>query len=329
MPARSSRLLPAVLLGIALSAMLAPVLAEDIEPGKVYRLVLTNGREVFGQVTELRDSYKVTEGTGITATYKKSQVRDIIAVEEEVPDEHDLRREITDAEIDEILGSESVEDLYVWDYIQEVDVSGPLDLDQESLQEMLKYAGKSARWLDTPHFLCVYTSDIAEARKLVSRLEIVYRWNVTFMRMYDIPPVKPEHKFEIFYFGTYDEFVKYATLCGHMAEGAAGFYMRTNNRCAFFEMSTYPAVAALLARASDTNVPFEERRKLRNQVERWRNYTNLEVVQHESTHAIHFNLGVFPKGTSVGKWMTEGLCVQFEVPPTQEGGSFGDRKSVV
>ena len=47
------------------------------------------------------------------------------------------------------------------------------------------------------------------------------------------------------------------------------------------------------------------------------------MVQHEATHAIHFNIGVFPKEARIGKWMTEGLCVQFEVPPTQEGGSFG------
>jgi hypothetical protein len=50
---------------------------------------------------------------------------------------------------------------------------------------------------------------------------------------------------------------------------------------------------------------------------------NLTVIQHESTHAIHFNLGVFPKEADIGNWMVEGLCVQFEVPPTQEGGSFG------
>ena len=43
----------------------------------------------------------------------------------------------------------------------------------------------------------------------------------------------------------------------------------------------------------------------------------------EATHAIHFNIGVFPKEARIGKWMIEGLCVQFEVPPTQEGGSFG------
>ena len=320
---RTVHLFSFVLLGAVISATLMPALAQDIEEGKDYRLVLTNGREVVGKVTELRDAYKVKEGNGIVATYKKSQVRALIPVEAESFDESDLRRKITDAEIDEILGSESVEDLYVWDYIQEVDLLEPLHFDQESLQEMLKFAGKEAKWLDTPHFVCVYTSDAAPARKLVSRLEIVYRWNVAFMRMYNIPAQRPERKFELFYFGTYDEFVKYATLCGHMAEGAAGFYMRTNNRCAFFDNTTYPPVAALLARASSADTPLEERRRLKNQAERWANFFNLGVVQHEATHAIQFNVGIFPKGAPTGKWMTEGLCVQFEVPPTQEGGSFG------
>jgi hypothetical protein len=108
-----------------------------------------------------------------------------------------------------------------------------------------------------------------------------------------------------------------------MAEGAAGFYMRDNNRCAFFDNLTYPPVARTIEALQDKSVPFERRRKLENELERWANYFNLAVVQHEATHAIQFNVGIFPKEAPTGKWMTEGLCVQFEVPPTQEGGSFG------
>jgi len=316
-----------LLIGVIAAATLAPALAQEgVEAGKIYRVLLTNNKEVVGEVTELEDVYKVKMAGGtIIQTFKKSQVRELIPLDEERSDveEGTLRRRITDAEIEEILGSESVEDLYVWDYIEQIDLMEELDLDEESLAEMKRYAGRHARWLETAHLVCVYTSEPAAARRLVARLEIVYKWNVTFMRLFGIPPKRPEHKLEVFYFGTYDEFVGYATLCGHMAQGAAGFYMRDNNRCAFFDMETYPPVAALLKALKGKNVPFETRRRLQNGIDRWANFYNLEVVQHESTHAIQFNIGIFPKGARTGKWMTEGLCVQFEVPPTQEGGSFG------
>ncbi|MFQ5805694.1 MAG: DUF1570 domain-containing protein [Phycisphaerae bacterium] len=323
----TARLFALLLIGGIATATLAPALAEEgVEDGKVYRVILTNGKEIVGEVTELEGVYKVKTASGkITQTIRKSQVRQLIPVDEEpsAADKSSLRRRITDAEIEEILGSESVEDLYVWDYIEPIDLMDELDWDEESVQEMKRYAGRQAKWLETPHFVCVYTSQPAAARRLVARLEIVYKWNVTFMRLFDIPPRKPEHKLEIFYFGTHDEYSAYATLNGFSGSGALGFYMRTNNRCAFFDMNTYPPVAAALKASKDKRLPLQERRRLKNRYERYANFMNLAVIQHEATHAMHFNLGVFPKEAQIGNWMTEGLCVQFEVPPTQEGGSFG------
>jgi hypothetical protein len=327
---RTACLLAFLLVGVLATATLAPALAlEGVEEGQVYRVLLTNGKELVGEVVELEDAYQVKmAGGAITQTIKKSRVRDLIPLEQgdAAPGKGSLRRsaaDITDAEIEEILGSESVEDMYVWDYIEQIDLMEELDLDEESLEVMKRYAGRQANWLKTPHFVCVYTSGPAEARKLVGRLEMVYKWNATFVRLFGIPPRKPEHKLEIFYFATYDEFTGYATLNGWSGSGALGFYMPTNNRCAFFDMNTYPEVAAALEASRDGRRPIQERRRLKNQYERYANFMNLAVIQHEATHAIHFNLGVFAKEADIGNWMVEGLCVQFEVPPTQEGGSFG------
>ena len=88
-------------------------------------------------------------------------------------------------------------------------------------------------------------------------------------------------------------------------------------------MSTWPPVAQALARSEDPSVPHQERLKLKNKCVRWSDWMNLEVIQHEATHAIQFNIGIFPKYGSIGKWMTEGLCVQFEVAPGVAGGSLG------
>ncbi len=327
MSKRTTCLCGVVLVAMIVAAAAAPAPAdEQVQEGKRYRLVLTNSKEVVGTVTEVGDAYKVKVAPGITRTIRKSQVRGMILLEEEQSTgEHGdaLRHRITDEEIKAILGDESVEDLYVWEYVKPVDLTEPLDLDRESLEEMARFAGREAKWLETDHFVCVYTSDHRAARKLVARLETVYKWNATFARLFDVPVRKPEHKLELFYFGTQKEYVTYATLCGWMAQGAAGFYMRDNNRCAFFDNATYPHIARRLKEMEDGNVPFERRRKLQNEIQRWANYVNLMVVQHEATHAIHFNIGIFPAEARIGKWMTEGLCVQFEVPPTQEGGSFG------
>ena len=266
---RTTCLFGALLVGVIVTAALAD---EEIQEGKLYRLILTNNKEIVGAVTELEDAYKVQVASGITQTIKKSRVRSLVPLDDEGSHEGghggSLRHRITDEEIEVILGDESVKDLYVWEYVEKVDLMEPLDLDLESLAEMKLFAGRQGKWLDTDHFVCVYTSDHKAARQLVSRLEMVYKWNVTFMRLFGIPPVRPEHKLEIFYFGTYDEFVTYATLCGWMAQGAAGFYMPTNNRCAFFDNLTFPRVARTLEALKDKNVPFERRRRLQNELDR-------------------------------------------------------------
>ena len=318
-----------LLAGTIVLGSLSPVLAEDeIQPGKTYRVVRTDGKEVIGEVTEVGNVYKVKVASKITMTLKKSQVRELILLEDEQPEDSEtgerrLPAEITKAELDEILGDESVEDLYVWDYIEQVDLMEPLTTNEDSVRLMQQYAGREAKRLETPHFVFVYTSEPGAARKLAARLETVYKWNVTFMRMFDIPPKKPDHRLEVFYFNTFEEYSTYQTLNGFREMSALGFYMRTNNRCAFFDMNTWPPVAAALAGSNNPNLSYQERLRMKNEYKRWSDWMNIGVVQHEATHAIQFNIGIFPKGGDTGKWMTEGLCVQFEVAPSITGGSLG------
>ncbi len=326
---RTACLFALLLIGVVIIATSAPVRAnDDIEDGKTYRVVRTNGKEVVGEVTELGNVYKVKVASGITVTLKKSEVREIISLESEQPaaidvDHRRLAMEITDAEIEQILGDESVEDLYVWEYIEQVDLMEPLELDEESVRIMERYAGREGKRLITPHFVFVYTSSPGAARRLAARLETVYKWNVTFMRLFAIPPKKPDSKLEVFYFNTYEEYGAYQTLNGFKSMGALGFYYSLNNRCAFFDMNTWPPVAAALAGSTDTSRPYKERMKLKNEYKRWSDWMNIAVVQHEATHSIQFNIGIFPQRGNIGKWMIEGLCVQFEVAPSITGGSLG------
>lgn len=301
----------------------------EIEPGKTYRVIRTNNKEVVGTIEDLGDSYEITVGTNIVMKLRKNEVRELIPVGDADEAAADglsaggLTQLVTPAEIEDILGAESVEDLYVWEHVQRVDLMAPLETDWDSVNVMKRYAGQGAKVLETPHFVFVYTSDIASARRLAGRLETVWKWNCIFADMFKIPVQRPDHKLEVFYFKDYKEYEAYQTLNGFMTMGALGFYMRTNNRCAFFDMNTWPPVAAALEASRDPNRTPQERLKMKNEYKNWSDWMNIEVVQHEATHAIHFNIGIFPREGDAGKWMTEGLCVQFEVSPSITGGSFG------
>jgi hypothetical protein len=316
-----------------LASLILPLAAfgqTQIESGKTYRVVRTTGQELVGEVKDLGDSYEIKVGTGIVTTLRKNEVRELIAVgggdeEGEAGEASDrgLTQLISDADVKTMLGDESVEDLYVYEYVQRADLISPLDTDWDSVEIMKRYAGQGAKVLETPHFVFVYTSAIAPARKLAGRLETVWKWNAIFADMFNIPVQRPDHKLEVYYFKNFDEYHAYQTLNGFMEMNALGFYMRTNNRCAFFDMNTWPPVARRIEAAKDPKLPPQDRLKAKNQLQNWAEWNNVMVVQHEATHAIQFNIGVFPREGDAGKWMTEGLCVQFEVSPGITGGSFG------
>lgn len=310
----------------AISAQsLSPARAEDrVQNGKTYRLVLTTGRQVVGAVTELDEAYRVTVSPGITITLKKSQVRELTVVDAESGGEGGLRRrEITDEEIAEILGSELLEDLGAWEWIEEIDLAQPLPTNPESLEQMERIAGQQARVHETDHFVLVYTSSDEQARRMAARFEAAYKWRVWFLDKMGVKPVRPEHKLEMFFFGTFAEFQAYQALHGNIAPGVLGFWSPTDNRSAFFDCDYFPPIAAANQRYSDPDVDARIRRRGRNLVNRWVGAFNMEVVQHEAGHHIDFNIGFFPQWGDVPRWLPEGLTQMFEVPPSRMGAAFG------
>ena len=212
-----------------------------------------------------------------------------------------------------------------------------LEYDEDSAEDMCRLAGvpnDEEHVLRKPHFVLVYTTTKPKALKLASRLEAVYRWNVKFLRMIDVPLVQSESKLEIFYFGTHKEFQAYATNIGAgSVAGVLGFYRPDLNRSAFFDLETYPPAARWLEMAEDTSRPFKDRQFARNSIRRWVDFNNVEVIQHEAGHHIHFNIGLFPRDLWVGleyenvdllpRWLVEGTTMMFEFPPTAAGASLG------
>jgi hypothetical protein len=312
---------------------LVAVARADIE-GR-YRIDLMNGSYVEGDVKELPDgSYEVKTKYGVVVTVKKSEVRGLRPLDEAAPSDAvapdaaagtgaALRREISDAEIDQVLAGIVVRADESLVGADRDELLADLPVNEESLAEMKRIAGPECKVLPKPHFVMVYTSTNEGAQKLASRLESIYRWKVQFMRMMKAPVHRPESKLEIYYFGTHKEFL----AIGNMPQ-AAGFYRPDDNRSYFFDNMTDPHIAPYVERSKDKTTPWPERQRLRNRIARFVEAANLEVIQHETGHHIDFNFGLFPRNgltrkASVPLWLVEGTTMMFEVPPSTAGASLG------
>lgn len=319
---------------LSLLALPQTASAEDLGRCKVHRI---NKAAIVGDVKLEGDTYVIEvrgdRGAKRIERIPKTQVTrvekldaaDATASEAGAPAAAgSTRAGITSAMIEQILGSEHVEisSLDAEDF-EVIDFSVELPDDNPSVQEMLRIAGPKAKVHKTAHFVFVYTSDKDSAARLAARLESVYSWNLKYAERFKIPIHVPKAKLEIFYFGTFEEYDAYQTINGFRSGGAIGFYTWTNNRSAFFNMLTYPPYKNLLDRVNDANMDGREKLRIRNYIDRRVEHENLEVVQHEAAHHIHFNLGIFSALARPPRWMSEGLATIFECPPTKFGASFG------
>lgn len=312
----------------------APALKQEAPSAPVQqRIVRTDGRVFEGEVTETADAYQVKvksgEKSSITVTIKKSDVKQITRLEpEKVSGPSDTVAgtrlpTISNEEIADILGETPA-------FLKNVSANpykilrDKLETDQDSVDEMLKIAGKKAQQYETLHFVFVYTSDRSQAVTLAAKLEGIYDWVIRYMEQLDIPPKRPKAKLEVYFFGTHEEFKAYQTLHGGYNLGILGLYYPTTNRSGFFEMHTWPPVARTLEMLKEKGIDPARRRKMNNELDEFSVFHNLEVVQHEAGHQVHFNLGIFPmRWEGVPRWAVEGLATMFEVPQSSQGGSLG------
>ena len=233
------------------------------------------------------------------------------------------RREITDEEIDAVLvGITATPDEALVGAARD-ELEAELPLNEASLEEMKKTAGREAKVMLKPHFVLVYTAEEESTRQLASRVEAIYRWKVQYMRMLELPAQRPEYKLEIFYFGTQEEFL----ATGGRPE-YAGYWTPVENRSFFYDGRAHPEIVEAVKRSKEKGVPYEERQRLRNRIERFMEHQNLEVVQHEVGHHIDHNYGLIPRNSNLRtagypRWLTEGTTMLFEVPPSTAGASLG------
>lgn len=328
---RSILLTAALAIGLSFAFVPTTASAQD-EMGRC-KLHRVNKSPVEGKVTLEGDTYVIELDNGAVMRLKKSEVVKLERMPEKPADTaapdapkdgNPFASNISEEMIKQVLGSEEFESTVLDpEDFRSVDARSALPLDQPSLQEMLLIAGPKGKVLQTDHFVFVYTSPFSMARNLASRLESVYEWCVKYSEMFKIPIVRPLAKLEIYFFGTFDEYMAYQATNGMQSAGAIGFYMPTVNRSAFFDMNTYIAYAGIQRALKDPRVPGDRKAKLKAWLDRTVEHENLEVVQHEAAHHIHFNLGIFHWIARPPRWMSEGLATMFEVPPSEFGASFG------
>lgn len=334
----------ASILVLAAGVLVATSAGDETKIKGRYRIYLLNGNSLEGDVTQLADgSYQVENVNGkkgVTATVRRNQVARVVPIEEEkaepapAPDapggslKHapGRRRPIADTEIQEILEGVKAEVDPEALGVKIADLSAPLPKDDDSAKDMHRLANSDKEWI-TDHFLMVYTGPDKEARSLGSRLESVWRWNVKFIQMLQLPARRPEHKLEVFFFDKYEDFRSYSLAQGDdVSGGVLGYYRPDWNRSHFFNMETYPYVVARLEALKGQRGP--EVARVRANVQGWIDYENVSVIQHEAGHHIHFNIGLFPRATLSSdnpcpRWLVEGTTMLFEFPQNVAGAGIG------
>ena len=323
-----SMLLAAALAGGVIFAY--PASADGDKKSGRYRIVLMNNSVVEGDLQEVDGGYKIKNKYGMIITLRKGEIRrmeklgpskDAAAVGDGSENPLDDRiGKISEEDILRILGDDEIDEADVES--AETDLS-PLPTDQASLAEMRRIAGSAANVWETDHFILLYTSDRKMARKLGSRLESVYEWCHKFMKMMDLQPIRPDYKLEIYFFNTHDEFSAYGNNQGGIPDWAAGFYIRTNNRSAFYDLNDEPRMVAFRERLEKPGIHWRTERYYKNRMGRLNQWLNVSVIQHEAAHHIHFNVGIFSKRGDYPRFLTEGLAQMFELPPGRRGGGLG------
>ncbi len=322
-----------LVLSLLAFALLTDSLAQAQASG-AHRVVRMDNTFVEGEIEETKDAYLVKTKNGVERI-KKSEVRRLVPLSGDKSEKGTTTPPkgagkaasgtpvVSDAEIRAILGDTPAEVGDVEDVENAVDHEAVLTVDEQSVAEMMRIAGAGAKRLETPRFVLIYTSDADVARQMAARLESVYRWVLRYCEMLSIPSRAPEHKLEIYFFGTHKEYEGYQSNRGFVSTGAIGFYSPDINRSAFFDMNTWPPIASLHEQLKQPNLPFQQKRFIQNRISRWVEFKNLEVVQHEAAHHIHFNVGLFVRESAWARWVIEGAAQLFEVPPTGEGAGLG------
>ncbi len=341
----SSMFLLAVTTALVAFSFVATSAADEAKIKGRYKIHQLKGNPVEGDVTEQADGSYLVENVsgrkGITITVPRANVRRLEALDEvgsAAPGASESspggakrtlgrRRTIELTEIEDVLAgiAATVDPNEIG--VSREDLVAPLPKNEERVREMHRMANSDKEWV-TDHFVMVYTGPESQARALGARLERVWDWNVKFITMLRLPAKRPDHKLEVYFFHKYKDIESYylAQFGQDFQMGVLGFFEPDINRSHFFDLESWPPILARRERSKSATGLAAQREK--NEVNRWVDYQNIEVLQHEAGHHIHFNIGLFPRNglsreSSIPRWLVEGTTMLFEFPMNSTGAAIG------
>lgn len=201
------------------------------------------------------------------------------------------------------------------------DLTGPLGAEAAAANALRAAAG-AAEVLQTDHFVIAYTAPATSARELAARLESVYAAHVALVRQFKLPARRPTRKLPVVLLSSHAAFVEHLRREGVEAGELLGCYLPAAGRCVYFDLDTYPPLAALRAEADASG-----QEALRRRFERRCAALALSVVQHEAAHQMQAGLGLVPPGPAAPVWLREGLAMRFEVPLAADGRPLSARNA--
>jgi hypothetical protein len=186
-------------------------------------------------------------------------------------------------------------------------------------EQLLAEAGAGAAAVESDHFAVVGTAPGEAARELLQRLESVYQAHGQFITDFRVPVRAPRHKLEVLFFASHNEFRDCLAAAGAESPETLGFYEPCSRRTVFFDLNTYPPLAAI--RDSLAQAAPEQREKLRKRFDHRRELLIQSIIGHEAAHQIQHACGLVPAADQVPTWLTEGLAMLFEASARLAAGA--------
>lgn len=110
----------------------------------------------------------------------------------------------------------------------------PLDVQLEA--RLRSELGEDALIKHTPHFVVVYEQESPILDEFTARLEHTYHGVRRFAELLELSIAEPDHKLEILFFHTEQNYLRHVARYGFQGAGTYGVYMDTLNRSFFYNV---------------------------------------------------------------------------------------------
>jgi len=202
-----------------------------------------------------------------------------------------------------------------------------LEPDEASIESLREELGAGFYRVETDWFVALSDCDEVWTAARAGVLERTARQFRNMMERLGVEWTPPEHKLVCVLFAEHAEFARFAKeRDGVEATWVSGYYTTSNNRTAFYDESTSPAVRRAMARlreaeTSSSRDPSVTMRDARAELERHAREASIAKTVHEAIHMLAFNCGLQRRSRSYPFWFTEGLAGSFET--TEPRHNFG------